>query len=188
VNILLHVCCGICAGSVAERLISEGHNVTGYFFNPNIHPVSEWETRLKVAAIIAGHIGFHLETGEYNHEDWVKKTVGLEKEPEGGRRCEVCYRMRLEETHRLMKARGFDVFTTTLTVSPYKPAAVVNRVGEEIGGDRFLARDFKKLDGFKRANEIAKTLGVYRQHYCGCVYSVNSIQQSAISNHRSNKS
>lgn len=180
VNILLHVCCGVCAGGVAERLLSEGHTVTGYFFNPNIHPSEEWETRLQVAEAIASYIGFPLETSEYNPEDWLTKTVGLEKEPEGGKRCEVCYRIRLTETYRFMQEHGFDAFTTTLTVSPHKPAAIVNRVGTGTGGDRFLARDFKKQDGFKRTTEIARTLGVYRQHYCGCVYSMNSSQQSVI--------
>jgi hypothetical protein len=103
----------------------------------------------------------------------LKATIGLEKEPEGGKRCEVCYRMRLKETCRYATERGFDAFATTLTVSPHKPASIVNRAGLEVGGDRFMARDFKKKDGFKRANEIARQLNVYRQHYCGCAYSMN---------------
>ncbi|MDO9333836.1 MAG: epoxyqueuosine reductase QueH [Dehalococcoidales bacterium] len=172
-KVLLHVCCGVCAGSVVERLLSEGHQVTGYFFNPNIHPAIEYEKRLQVAQAVAESIGFPLSAGEYKPESWLKATVGLEKETEGGRRCEVCYRLRLEAAFQFMQEHSFDVFTTTLTVSPHKPAVVVNRVGKEIGGDKFLARDFKKQDGFKRANEIAKKLGLYRQHYCGCVYSLN---------------
>ena len=172
-KVMLHICCGICAGSVAERLLQEGHQVTGYFFNPNIHPLEEYERRLDVARVIAKSVGFSLETGNYDPESWFRVTVGLEKEPEGGKRCEVCYRLRLQETFRVMSERGLDSFTTTLTVSPHKPASVVNRIGEEIARDKFIARDFKKKDGFKRANEIAKKLGVYRQHYCGCVYSID---------------
>jgi predicted adenine nucleotide alpha hydrolase (AANH) superfamily ATPase len=172
VKVLLHICCGVCAGSVVERLLKEGHNVTGYFYNPNIHPREEYERRLEVARIVANRLGIQLLEGEYAPEHWLKEVVGLEKEPEGGQRCEVCYWFRLRETHRFALEKGFQVFTTTLTVSPHKPAAVVNRIGEAIGGDKFLARDFKKQDGFKRANEIAKTLGVYRQHYCGCLYSM----------------
>lgn len=172
-NVLLHVCCGVCAGSVAERLLKEGHAVTGYFYNPNIHPPEEYGRRLEVAETVARWLGISLVTGEYNPEDWLKSTAGLEKEPEGGRRCEVCYGVRLRETGSFTLEHGFDVFTTTLTVSPHKPAAVVNRVGIEIGRDRFMARDFKKQDGFKRTTEIARTLGVYRQHYCGCVYSLD---------------
>lgn len=170
-KVLLHICCGVCAGSVVERLVKEGHNVTGYFYNPNIHPREEYERRLDVAQTVARWLGVPLLKGEYTPEDWLKAVAGLEKEPERGRRCDVCYRVRLHETHRFALESGFQVFTTTLTVSPHKPAAAVNRMGTEIGGDRFMARDFKKQDGFKRANEIAKTLGVYRQHYCGCLYS-----------------
>lgn len=172
-NVLLHVCCGACAGSVVERLLKEGHTVTGYFYNPNIHPSEEYERRLEVAHTVSRWLGIPLKAGGYNPEEWLKCTAGLEKEPEGGRRCEVCYRVRLRETQRFASEHGFGVFTTTLTVSPHKPAAVVNRVGTEIGGDKFLARDFKKQDGFKRTTEIAKMLGIYRQHYCGCIYSLN---------------
>jgi len=171
-KVMMHICCGICAGSVAERLLTEGHEVTGYFFNPNIHPLEEYERRLDVARVIAKSVGFSLEAGKYDPESWFQATIGLDKEPEGGRRCEVCYRLRLQETFRVMSERGLDAFTTTLTVSPHKPAYVVNPIGEEIAGDKFIARDFKKKDGFNRANEIAKKLGVYRQHYCGCVYSM----------------
>lgn len=176
-KVLLHVCCGVCAGSVAERLLSEGHTVTGYFFNPNIHPIEEYEKRLEVARKVAESIGFSITTGEYKPEDWLKATLGLEKEPEGGIRCHVCFRVRLESTHRFMLEHDFHTFATTLTVNPHKPAAVINRIGEEIGGDKFLSRDFKKKDGFKRTNEIAKNLGVYRQHYCGCVYSMGQAHE-----------
>jgi predicted adenine nucleotide alpha hydrolase (AANH) superfamily ATPase len=172
-KILLHICCGVCAGSVAERLLLEGHQLTGYFFNPNIHPSAEYEMRLEVARRVADWLGFPLESASYEIETWLTETVALAQEPEGGKRCEVCYRIRLQAAHQYMKERDFDAFATTLTVSPHKSAGVVNRVGKEIGGDRFLARDFKKQDGFKRANEIARKLGLYRQHYCGCVYSMN---------------
>jgi predicted adenine nucleotide alpha hydrolase (AANH) superfamily ATPase len=172
-KVLLHVCCGICAGSVAERLLSEGHQVTGYFFNPNIHPVAEYEKRRQVAQTVAKSIGFPLFDGVYKPDDWFQATIGLEKEPEGGKRCEVCYRLRLEAAYKYMLEHSFDAFTTTLTVSPHKPASIINRIGREIAGDRFLARDFKKQDGFKRANEIARKLDVYRQHYCGCIYSLS---------------
>lgn len=171
-NVLLHICCGVCAGSVAERLLKEGHSVTGYFYNPNIHPREEYERRLEVAQTVARWLGVPLLQGEYTPENWLKEVAGLEKEPEGGQRCEVCYWFRLREAYRFAFENGFEVFTTTLTVSPHKPAALVNRIGVEIGGDKFLERDFKKQDGFKRANEIAKSLGVYRQHYCGCLYSM----------------
>jgi len=174
---MLHICCGICAGSVAERLIAEGHEVTGYFFNPNIHPLEEYERRLQVVKTVAESIGFPVFSGEYKPDDWLQATIGLDKEPEGGRRCEICYRLRLQETFGVMNERGMDAFATTLTVSPHKPASVVNRIGTEIGGEKFMVRDFKKKDGFKRSNEIAKKLNIYRQHYCGCVYSMNQAHE-----------
>jgi epoxyqueuosine reductase len=122
--------------------------------------------------VVCDWLKIPLVSGEYNPEKWLAATVGLEHEPEGGQRCGVCYRVRLQDVSRFALENGFEMFTTTLTVSPHKPAAIVNKVGEEVGGNRFLPRDFKKQDGFKRANEIARNLNIYRQHYCGCVYSL----------------
>ena len=96
----------------------------------------------------------------------------MENEPEGGRRCEVCFRLRLKQTCLYMEDCGWDAFTTTLTVGPRKSAEVINRVGWEVGGEKFLARDFKKKEGFKRAMDLAKKWALYRQDYCGCIYSV----------------
>ena len=170
-KIALHICCGVCAAGVSERLTSEGHLVLGLFYNPNIHPLEEYQRRLEVARTVARKMGFPLEVAPYVPEEWLKETAGLENEPEGGRRCEVCFRLRLKRIYLFMKERGADTFTTTLTVSPHKSAAVVNRVGSEIGGEKFLVRDFKKQEGFKRAMALAKEWVLYRQNYCGCVYS-----------------
>jgi predicted adenine nucleotide alpha hydrolase (AANH) superfamily ATPase len=172
VKILLHICCGVCAAGVAERLLREGHAVTGYFFNPNIYPEAEYERRLAVTREVASRLHFPLEAVPYSPDDWMREVVSLEDEPEGGRRCEVCFRLRLKGTYRHMMERRFDTFTSTLTVSPHKPAVVVNRLGLEIGGERFLARDFKKQDGFKRTMTLAREWALYRQDYCGCRYSL----------------
>lgn len=171
-KVLLHTCCGVCEGSVAERLLSAGHDVTAYFYNPNIHPVEEYNRRLEVAYEVSKWLGIKLVNAEYDTENWFSSIKGLELEKEGGRRCDVCFRLRLENTYRYMTENGFDSFASTLTVSPHKPARVVNPIGSGIGGDKFLAEDFKKKDGFKRANEIAAELDIYRQHYCGCIYSL----------------
>jgi predicted adenine nucleotide alpha hydrolase (AANH) superfamily ATPase len=171
-KIALHICCGVCAAGVSERLASEGHFVLGLFYNPNIHPLEEYQKRLEVARTVARKMGFPLEVAPYVSEEWLRETAGLENEPEGGRRCEVCFRLRLKKAYLFMKERGADAFTTTLTVSPHKSAAVVNRVGVEIGGEKFLVRDFKKQEGFKRAMALAKQWALYRQDYCGCVYSM----------------
>jgi predicted adenine nucleotide alpha hydrolase (AANH) superfamily ATPase len=171
-KIVLHICCGVCAAGVAERLIREEHFVLGFFYNPNIHLLEEYQRRLEVARTVARKMGFPLEVAPYVPEKWFEKTAGLENEPEGGTRCQVCFRLRLEKTYLFMKERGGDAFTTTLTVSPHKSAAVINQVGQEIGEEKFLARDFKKQEGFKRTMALAREWTLYRQDYCGCIYSM----------------
>lgn len=171
-KVVLHICCGVCAASVVERLTLEGHEVCGLFYNPNIHPLEEYERRLEATYNVAKELNFPLEAGPYVPEEWFHETSSLENEPEGGRRCEVCFRLRLEKAYLYLKDCGWDAFTTTLTVSPHKSADVINRVGEEIGGERFLARDFKKKEGFQRATELAKKWALYRQDYCGCIHSM----------------
>lgn len=171
-KILLHICCGVCAAGVVERLTLEGHQVHGLFYNPNIHPRREYDRRLEVARRVARELDFPLEVPPYTPAEWLKETIYLANEPEGGRRCEVCFRLRLKKAYLYMQDCGADAFTTTLTISPHKSAAVVNRVGREIGGERFLARDFKKKEGFQRTIELAKKWALYRQDYCGCIYSM----------------
>jgi predicted adenine nucleotide alpha hydrolase (AANH) superfamily ATPase len=172
VKIVLHICCGVCAAGVVDRLTKEGHEVLGFFYNPNIHPREEYERRLAVARKVAKEFGFPLEVAPYTQEEWFAATRSLENEPEGGKRCEVCFRLRLNKTYEFLKHSGADAFTTTLTISPRKSAALVNKIGREIGGEKFLARDFKKQAGFQRAIELAKKWELYRQDYCGCVYSL----------------
>lgn len=170
-KVLLHICCGVCAAGVVERLTLEGHEVTGLFYNPNIHPPEEYQRRLEATRQVAKESGFTLVAGPYTPEEWFAETSSLENEPEGGRRCQVCFRLRLKKTYLYLPDYGTDAFTTTLTVSPRKSAAVINQIGQEIGGDRFLARDFKKQAGFQRAVELARQWALYRQDYCGCIYS-----------------
>ena len=171
-KVVLHICCAVCAAGVVERLAAEGHEVFGLFFNPNIHPLEEYERRLEAAHTVARELKFPLEAGPYTPDEWLQATDSLENDPEGGRRCEVCFRLRLQKTYLYLEEHGWDAFTTTLTIGPRKSADVVNRVGREIGGDRFLVRDFKKKAGFQRATELAKKWALYRQNYCGCIYSM----------------
>ncbi len=171
-KIIIHICCGVCAAGVVEKLTSEGHQVLGLFYNPNIHPVEEYERRLEVVRKVAKELNFPLEVPPYVPEEWFVATNSLENEPEGGRRCEVCFRLRLKKTYQYLKENGGDAFTTTLTVSPSKSADVINQVGQDIGEEQFLVRDFKKKDGFQRATELARKWALYRQHYCGCLYSM----------------
>ncbi len=171
-KIVLHICCGVCAAGVVEKLTSEGYQVLGLFYNPNIHPLEEYEKRLEAVHKVAEELNFPLEVPPYTPEEWFAATSSLENEPEGGKRCEVCFRLRLKMTYQYLREHGGDTFTTTLTVSPSKSADLINQVGREVGGDKFLARDFKKKAGFQRATELAKKWTLYRQNYCGCLYSM----------------
>ena len=173
-KVLLHICCAVCATASIERLREEGNSVSGYFYNPNIHPQSEYLNRLKETKNLAREIDLSLIVGEYRVEDWFGPVKGLEDEPEGGRRCVVCFRLRLNQTCRLARQNGFDGFTTTLTISPHKNSKTINNIGREIGGPFFLERDFKKKEGFKRAMALSEKYGLYHQHYCGCIFSQNN--------------
>lgn len=171
-KVVLHICCGVCASSVAERLMSEGHEVIGFFCNPNIHPVNEYKRRLESADKVARLLRFPLVEDPCDPEEWLLQARPFESEPEGGKRCELCFHFRLERTYRYLVESGWNVFTTTLTCSPHKSAEVVNRVGQDIGGDKFLMMDFKKANGFNRSIQMAKQWKLYRQKYCGCTYSM----------------
>jgi predicted adenine nucleotide alpha hydrolase (AANH) superfamily ATPase len=172
VKVVLHICCGVCAAGAAEALAGEGHQVIGFFYNPNIQPAEEYQKRLEAARKVAKKLNLQLEAGSYAPEEWFSQAGSLKDEPEGGKRCQVCYRLRLEKTYDYMVSCGADAFTTTLTISPHKSAQAINRIGQEIGGEKFLVRDFKKKEGFKRAVELAKRWQLYRQDYCGCIYSM----------------
>ena len=172
VKVVLHICCGVCAAGAAEVLVNEGHQVLGFFHNPNIHPAEEYQRRLETARRVAQELKFQLEVPAYEPGEWLRQTSSLKDEPEGGKRCQVCYRLRLEKAYDYMVDCGADAFTTTLTISPRKSAQIINKIGWEIGGEKFLVRDFKKKDGFKRAVQLAKRWELYRQDYCGCTYSI----------------
>ena len=171
-KVVLHICCGVCAAGAVERLALEGHQIIGFFYNPNIHPTQEYQRRLEAIYKVAKELKFPLEVAPYTPKEWLRETINLRYESEGGKRCEVCLRLRLRETYLYMLNSRGDAFTTTLTVSPHKSQEAINRIGREIGGDNFLARDFKKKEGFKRAIELARQWNLYRQDYCGCIYSL----------------
>ncbi len=172
VKIALHICCAICAAGAAERLAQEGHQVYGFYYNPNIHPEEEYRRRLAATRKVAEELKFPLVEGPYIPQEWYKLITSLENQPEGGRRCPICFRMRLEKTYQYMLKEGYEAFASTLTMGSNKSADLIGRLGQEIGGDKFLNRDFKKKDGFKRANELTRQWGIYRQNYCGCEYSL----------------
>jgi len=171
-KILLHICCGVCAAPAVEWLMAEGHVVTGFFYNPNIHPAPEYEKRLMAAKKAASELGFKLEEGLYDREVWFEAVNGTEHVSEGGKRCGICFEMRLRKTYERMKKNMCNAFTTTLSVSPHKNVSEINAIGRAIGGERFISADFKRRGGFQRAGVLAKEWGLYRQNYCGCIYSL----------------
>jgi predicted adenine nucleotide alpha hydrolase (AANH) superfamily ATPase len=172
-KVLLHICCGVCAIECIGRLKSAGLSVAGFFYNPNIHPQEEYLRRKKALILVRDLCGVDVFEGEYEPRQWHELCDIHETEPEGGQRCNQCYRMRLVKTYELARLKGFDLFTTTLTISPHKDSAEIFRVGEEIGGSAFLKEDFKSQDGFKKTIQAAKANDLYRQNYCGCMYSMD---------------
>ena len=176
-TLLLHSCCAPCSSYVLEYL-SQYFSITLFYYNPNIYPPTEYEHRVEeqqrlIRSLPAVHpISFC--PGPYDSDRFYELTRGMENVPEGGERCTVCFRLRLEETARQARAHGFDFFGTTLTVSPHKDAQRLNAIGAELAqqyGVRWLPSDFKKREGYKRSIELSKQYGLYRQEYCGCLYS-----------------
>lgn len=170
-RILLHICCGICASGVVGTLREEDFEIFGFFYNPNIHPLEEYRKRLAVAKEVSRILDFPLIEGEYNYKDWHILTEDFKNEPERGKRCDICFKMRLDKTWN--KALGLNIpfFTTTLTISPYKDALRIFSLGKNISPSGFLFRDFKQRGGFKRTIDFSKRYNLYRQNYCGCIYS-----------------
>lgn len=167
-KILLHVCCGPCA-SHGVRALQEEYEVTLFFSNSNISPREEYERRLEAARKLATICGALLVEDGYDHDAWLAHVKRMEGEPEGGKRCELCFAFNLAQAARYAREHGFDLFTTSLTVSPHKSSPTILRAGEAEGP--FLKMDFKKKDGFKHSVELSKAYDLYRQDYCGCEFS-----------------
>ena len=176
-RLLLHSCCAPCSSYVLEYL-SDYFEITVFYYNPNISPAEEYEKRAAeqqhlIRELPAKH-PIHLVVGAYEPERFYAVSRGLEQVPEGGERCFRCFRLRLEEAAKMAAEGGFDYFATTLTISPMKNAARLNDIGlrmAELYGVPYLVSDFKKKNGYKRSVELSGEYGLYRQDYCGCVYS-----------------
>lgn len=172
-KLLLHTCCAPCASHCVFALLEKGHEVALFFSNANIAPKEEFERRLASAELLARETGVELLVDKPEHEEWLKcVAAGLEGEPEGGKRCEKCFRYSLKRTAAAAAAGGFDAFTTSLTVSPHKRSETVFAAGRLEGGARFLEENFKKKNGFLHSLELSKKYGLYRQSYCGCEFSL----------------
>lgn len=175
-KLLLHSCCGPCSTQVIDVLKND-YELTILYYNPNIDTEEEYAHRLSEQRRYCEAVGVKVIEVGYQPGDYLEAVKGLEAEPEGGSRCEVCFRLRLAKTARLAKELGFDLFATTLTVSPHKNSIVINRVGKEIEAAEhieFLDGNFKKQDGYKKSIEFAREYNLYRQNYCGCKFSKRS--------------
>ncbi len=172
-RILVHVCCAPDALYVFGVLQGD-YDVIGFFSNSNIQPREEYVLRLEEARKVAAAAGVRLIEDDYDPGAWIALTVKFKDEPEKGRRCDVCYAARLARTAERAARDGFDAFATVMSLSPWKKAAVMNRIGRQFAarwGVAFLEADFKKKDGFKKSVDLSRSHGLYRQDYCGCVYS-----------------
>ncbi len=172
-KLLLHICCMGCGAHIAGEL-KKNFRVTLFFYNPNIFPENEYNKRLGEAKKIAKKFNLKLIIGKYKHNEWLELIKGNEREPEKGKRCIICYHERLKETAVKAKEIGSDYFTTTLTISPRKDARAISEIGNGLADKydiKFLDKDFKKQDGFKKTCELSRELGLYRQNYCGCEFS-----------------
>lgn len=177
-SLLLHSCCAPCSSYVLEYL-TQYFDITIFYYNPNISPESEYRHRVAEQQRLISEMCPQVQfaEGRYEPERFYEMAKGLENEPERGKRCIKCYRMRLEESAAAAKERGSDYFTTTLSISPQKDSAVLNEIGRSVSekyGIPYLYSDFKKRGGYKRSIELSAQYGLYRQNFCGCVFSMHN--------------
>lgn len=176
-KLLLHACCAPCSSAVLERL-ANFFEITIFYYNPNITDEDEYNKRIaeikKLISLVHPKHEISLIEGKYEPEKFFEMAKGLESEPERGKRCYKCYEIRLEETARIAEELGFNNFCTTLTLSPHKNATWINEIGERLNSEykaNYLYSDFKKKEGYKRSIVLSKEYGLYRQDYCGCIFS-----------------
>ena len=176
-TLLLHSCCAPCSSYTLEYL-SRYFSITVFYFNPNISPKAEFDKRFaeqkRLIETLPSENKISLICGDYNYDEFLNVARDYESVPEGGERCFRCYRMRLEKTAELAKQNGFDYFCTTLSISPLKNSQKINEIGFDVAekyGVKWLPSDFKKREGYKRSIELSREYDLYRQNFCGCVFS-----------------
>lgn len=179
-TVLLHSCCGPCSSSVLE-LLAKHFKLSVLWYNPNLYPEEEYDRRLDALKTVIEKLGLNdsveLIVEPWQSEKYFEAVRGLENEPEGGKRCAKCFELRLKRAAEIARERGFDYFCTTLTVSRHKDAVLINAIAEEQAaqqGALWLPSEFKKRGGEDRSTELSREFGIYRQLYCGCVYSLHN--------------
>ncbi len=181
-SLLLHACCAPCSSYVMKYL-SEYFKITILYYNPNIYPEEEYKKRVAEIKRLINEMPVNnpveLIEGRYEPSEFFEAVKGLEKEPEGGNRCRICYEMRLREAAEYALSGGYDYFATTLSISPLKKSDILNEIGEKIAmkyGICHLPSDFKKKDGYKQSVELSKEYNLYRQNFCGCIFSKRKVE------------
>lgn len=172
-KLLLHICCAPCAVYVFKKL-KKDYDVTGFFYNPNIHPFKEYEFRRKELVKISKKYDWGVVYADYDMKKWFQLTRGYEREPERGLRCSICFYVRFKRTFEYAKEHGFDIVSSTLSISPYKSTIQINEQGFKLSKEfdmNFLPENFKKKNGYNIGKKMAMEIGVKHQNYCGCVYS-----------------
>lgn len=178
-KLLLHACCAPCSSYCIERL-KEFFDITVFFYNPNMDTLEEYNLRSDEQVRLCKELGVDYFISDYDSQSFASAIVGKEDCVEGGERCSICYALRLKKTAEFAKDNGFDYFTTSLTISPLKDAYRLNQIGKSLEqqlGVNFLPSDFKKKGGYQRSIELSKQYDLYRQNYCGCIYSKNTRPQ-----------
>jgi len=172
-KLLLDVCCGPCSTHVINELIKD-YDITLFFTNSNISPKEEYDKRLNAARNVAEITHLNLIEDKYDHQSWLDFIKGYEDEPEKGKRCALCFKFRFNRTAKYARDNGYNAFTTTLTVSPFKDHKLINEIGNEVAKKydiAFIESNFKKNDGFKKSKDLSIKHDLYAQNYCGCEFS-----------------
>lgn len=175
-KLLLQICCAPCGTYISRERLAPRFDLTWYFCNPNLASQEEYDKRLEAVKAMAEKFNFPLIIEPYDHASWLAKADDRADDPERGERCRLCYRDRLEKTAKLAKEKGFDLFSTSLMVSPYKDTVAIQAICTalaEIIGIPFLNEDFQADNGYRLSQDLAKELGIYRQKFCGCEFSIN---------------
>ena len=174
-KVLLHSCCAPCSSAIIECMVANGIRPTIYYYNPNIYPLEEYETRKAEAKRFVTSQGLMFVDADYDYDGWKEGVCGLENEPERGKRCLQCFKMRLLQTARYALEHGFTTFTTTLASSRWKSLEQINEAGrwasEQVEGVTFWEKNWRKGGLQERRNQLLKEYGFYNQQYCGCEFS-----------------
>lgn len=188
-KLLLHICCSPDSTVPWPALLDEGYNTVGFFYGSNIHPEKEFILRRDAVLKFADIIESDVVIAEYTPDKWIKATYEYKNEPERGLRCPVCFRLQLEACATYAVANGFNYITTTLTISPHKNPDLINSIGHDVAEKyklTWIDRIWRKQNGFKKSVEACKKHGIYRQNYCGCVYSIRT-EEDGVNNEAEEK-